>query len=64
MPVLDSQIWEGQEKRETGIPRQLLRDKDLIKVKHGELRMVVQYTFFQNPMVNWVSNPEKTTSPE
>ena len=38
--VLDSQIQVEKEQRETGIPKQMLKDKDLIKVKSGQLRLL------------------------
>ena len=64
MPVLDSQIWVGNEQRETGIPVGLLRDTDLIQVKTGELQKVVLFMFYQKPMVNRTSNLARSAAPE
>ena len=64
MPVLDTQIWMKQEERETGIPADLLKDRNLIQVKTGALQRVVVYKFYQKPMVHRVANLSRSASPE
>ena len=56
MPVLDTQIWMGMEERETGIPKEMLKERELIKVKTGQLQRVIQFKFYQKPVVNRLSN--------
>ena len=64
MAVLDTQMWTGQEARQTGIPRDMLEDKDLIKTKMGPLREIVLYKFYQKPMANRVGNRKASAAPE
>ena len=52
MPVLDTQIWMEEEQRETGIPRDMVNNGDIIKMKTGQLERVVAYKFYQKPMVH------------
>ena len=42
MPVLDTKIWVGQEKREVGIPHELL-DEQQRTMKVGSLQRVILY---------------------
>ena len=65
MPVLDTEMWVGQEERELGIPDQILDQKlQRGRVKTGKLRQVLLYNFYKKPMANRAPNLASSAAPE
>ena len=65
MPVLDTEMWVGQEERELGIPDQILDQKlQHGRVKTGKLRQVLLYNFYKKPMANRAPNLASSAAPE
>ena len=45
MAVLDTQVWMGEEQREEGIPRGMLKEGEHPEIKIGKLRKVILFSF-------------------
>ena len=63
MPVLDTQIWVGRERREVGIPQEIL-PQQLNTAKTGKLNNVILYSFFKKSMSNRVPNRQESAAPD
>ena len=62
MPVLDTQMWVGEEARVEGIPQELINDQP--RTQMGELNRIILYQFFKKPMADRVPNRKDNALPE
>ena len=62
MPVLDTQMWMGVERREKGIPKGMGEAPTVTKL--GELKPIILFEFFKKPMANKCPNLMRSGLPE
>ena len=63
MPVLDCQMWIGEEARQKGIPQEFLKGAQSI-TKVGYLKKILLFCFYKKPMANKCGNMQKSGLPE
>ena len=63
MPVLDTEMWLGEEHRKTGIPEDALEAGDVLEEKEGPLHTVILFNFHKKKISNRIPNLEASASP-